>query len=340
MKRILLATAVVAALGAPLLPTTAIAATCAETGFVRDGINLTAAQIGGNVTGTIDAADTGGAPCNIGVYYGPGTTGSVSGATIENANYFGVVNNGGNVTVSGSTVTHIGEMPLDGTQHGNAIFFASDGGTSTGVIRSNTVTHYQKGGIVLNGASASATITGNTVVGEGPISYTAQNGIEVLRGAKATVKGNFVSNNAYTGVGNTSASGILVFGGAAFGSPNTTGVMISKNTVTNNDVGVWLFNASDCSTVCVASTTATKETVKFNTISNAAVTNTTGYSVAPDCGYQAGVADLGKNDGIVNNSISGTGYTKQAGGDCTGTPPAFLRFIDVSAKAHGVPSNK
>jgi hypothetical protein len=43
---------------------------------------------------------------------------------------------------------------------------------------------------------------------------------------------------------------------------------------------------------------------------------------------------------IVNNTISGFGYTQQAGGDCTGTPPAFLRFIDAGSSAHGVSSNK
>ena len=59
------------------------------------------------------------------------------------------------------------------------------------------------------------------------------------------------------------------------------------------------------------------------------------------CGYQAGVSDLGKKDLIASNKISGFGYTKQAGGDCTGSPtPAYLRFIDVSSKARGVSNNK
>jgi hypothetical protein len=99
-------------------------------------------------------------------------------------------------------------------------------------------------------------------------------------------------------------------------------------------VGVWLFNA-DAS--CVAPTTKTNNSVKFNTISNAAVTNTTGYNAT--CGYQAGVADVGTKDLIVNNSISGVGYTPVSG-DCTGTAHAFLRFVDPGSKARAVPSNK
>ena len=68
------------------------------------------------------------------------------------------------------------------------------------------------------------------------------------------------------------------------------------------------------------------------------MTNTTGFNAT--CGYQAGIANLGHKDLIVNNAVSGFGYTPQAGGDCTGTPPAFLRFVDVDSSARGVPSNK
>ena len=80
----------------------AAAASCTLTGFMRDGINMTAAQIGGNVTGSLDAGG-----CNIGVYY-DSTTGNVTGADIFGANYFGVVVNGdvGTVTVNVTGSTH------------------------------------------------------------------------------------------------------------------------------------------------------------------------------------------------------------------------------------------
>ena len=80
-----------------------IKAACTPTGFYRDGMNLTAAQIGGDVTGTLNATG-----CDIGVYYGPGATGSVTGATIANAKYFGIVNDGQNVNVTNSTISNIG----------------------------------------------------------------------------------------------------------------------------------------------------------------------------------------------------------------------------------------
>jgi parallel beta-helix repeat protein len=347
MKRVLLATALVVGLGAALLPAAAnaTAASCTPTGFYRDGINLTAAQMGGDVTGSLDAGG-----CNIGVYYDSTHTGNVTGATIFGASYYGVFVLKTSVNVTGSTIRDIGDVPLNGAQHGNAIYYASvssgtvdDGfgnylqptcssGTTTGMINGNTILRYQKGGIVANCAGTSVTITNNTVTGEGPVPYIAQNGIQLGYGMKATVSGNTVSGNAYTGVGGVSSGGILVVGGTCYSLPATVNLTITKNTLTGNDVGVWLFN---CGT-----TTKTNNTVKFNTISNGAVNNTTGYSnTAPICGYQAGVADVGHKDLIVNNKISGDGYARQTP-DCSGTPAAFLRHIDLDSSTRGAPSNK
>ncbi|MDP3941187.1 MAG: hypothetical protein Q8Q49_02655, partial [bacterium] len=109
----------------------AFAATCTPTGFFRDSINLTAAQIGGDVTGTLDATG-----CNIGVYYDSSTTpGDVTSAEIFGANYYGVVVNGGpgdvSVDVIGSDIHNIGEVPFNGAQHGNAIYYYGIGTTGT-----------------------------------------------------------------------------------------------------------------------------------------------------------------------------------------------------------------
>jgi parallel beta-helix repeat protein len=339
MKRVLLATAVVAALGAALLPTTAMAATCTETGFFRDGMNLTAAQMGGDVTGTLDATG-----CNIGVYYDSTHTGNVNGATIFGANYYGVVVNGDvdavSVNVTGSAIHDIGEAPLtgQGSQHGNAVYYRAFGGSATGTISGNTITNYQKNGITVNG-KVSATIKNNTVEGQGPVAWIAQNGIQIGYGAKVTVTGNNVSKNAYTGSNLASSGGILVVGGECFGTglAYTVNLSITKNTLTNNDVGVWLFNADPTAdpAICTTTTTKTNNTVRFNTISNNAITNTTGTNAT--CGYQAGVGDVGHKDLIVNNSISGDGYKTN---ECGGTPSAFVRRIDTDSSARAVPSNK
>jgi hypothetical protein len=140
------------------MATTAGAATCTPTGFVRDNINLTAAQIGGTVSGNLDATG-----CDIGVYFA--TPGSVTaGAQIFGARYFGVVNDGTSVAVEGAGIHTIGNTPFDGTQHGIAIYFTNGG---TGTIDGNMVSAYQKGGIVVNGTATTAAITNNTVTGLG-----------------------------------------------------------------------------------------------------------------------------------------------------------------------------
>jgi hypothetical protein len=336
IKRTLITSIAGLALVFAATPSTAAAATCTLTGFVRDGIDMTAAAINVPVTSTLDATG-----CNIGAYYDHhNTTGGVTNAEIFGANYFGVVVNGdaGNVTidVTGSNIHNIGEIPFTGSQHGNAVYYRALGtGAASGVVSGNTVTRYQKNGITVNG-NVSATISNNMVTGEGPVSYIAQNGIQVGYGAKVAVTGNTVTGNAYTGTNLASSAGILVVGGEAFGPglAYTVGLSITKNLLTNNDIGVWLYNAD---TTGNAPTIKTDNAVKNNTISNNAVTNTTGYSST--CGYQAGIADVGHKDQLVNNTISGVGYTPVTG-DCAGTAHAFLRFIDADSSARGLGSNK
>ncbi len=168
------------------------AVTCTPTGFFRDSINMTAAQIGGDVTDALDATG-----CNIGVYYDATNTGNVTDADIYGANYFGVVVNGGTVDVTGSAIHDIGETPVNGTQHGNAVYYVY-GSSSTGTVVGNDIWNYQKGGIVANGTGTFVTITDNTVTGLGPVGFIAQNGIQLGWGATGTITGNTITGNLYT----------------------------------------------------------------------------------------------------------------------------------------------
>jgi parallel beta helix pectate lyase-like protein len=205
--------------------------TCAPTGLHRDGIDLTAAQIGGSVTGPLDATG-----CNIGVYYGPGTTGSVSGADIHGANYYGVVANAARVDISNSQIHDIGESPFNGTQHGVGVLYTtvdqagtSTGTAATGTLSGNTIGSYQKNGVVVSGPGAAVQILNNTVTGQGQIDYIAQNGIEVAAGATAVVKGNTVTGNWYT-PRSFVACGLLFF--------QAGGVKQQGNTLSANEVNL------------------------------------------------------------------------------------------------------
>jgi parallel beta-helix repeat protein len=191
---------------------------CTPTGFIRDGIDLTAA-VNNPVTPVTGAVDASG--CDIGVYYGPGTTGSVNAAAISGARYFGVVNNAATVDVTNSSIANTGDSPFDGAQHGVAIFYTTENpagtpaGSAGGTISGNTVSSYQKGGITVRGAGATASILNNIVTGLGPVDFIAQNGIQVSFDGSGVVRGNSVSGNDYTPAGTTSC-GILLFsaGGA------------------------------------------------------------------------------------------------------------------------------
>ncbi len=303
-----------------VLAGTAHAATCAPTGFVRDSINLTAAQIGGTVRGTLNSTG-----CNIGVYFDKAHPGSVQHANIFGANYFGVVVDGGqgnvHVNIQQSSIHNIGEVPFNGTQHGNAIYYYSDNasGNVTGVVSQNHVYQYQKGGIIVNGPNTRVNVINNTVNGLGPVNFIAQNGIQISRGASGNVMQNTVTGNAYTGTNNAVSTGVLIYGGC--GDPLVTGVTIAHNTLRGNDVGAYAFNGNaDCTS---GPATPTDINIDHNIISNDAVTNVSGNG-SPQ-GYQAGVTDAGNGDKITFNLISGTGYAPQ------NTASVFVTPIDVSA---------
>jgi hypothetical protein len=300
------------------------AQTCTPTGFYRDGINMTAAVINpvSTVTGPLNATG-----CNIGVYI-DSVDATIDNAEIFGANYFGVLVNGDVNTVSASitnsNIHDIGETPLNGSQHGAGIYFRSFflTGSASGTISGNTLTNYQKGGIVANGQGVNVAITDNIVTGQDRVTYIAQNGIQVGYGASASIMRNTVTGHAYSGTNNASSGGILVVGGPGYNDstgacpdgnpcPYTVNTRIIQNTVRESDVGVWLSNA-DAAYNPPASATNIK--VVNNVLSNTLVSNISG------CGssltYQAGVSDEGNNDKIISNSISGFGYANNNFAGC------------------------
>ncbi|HEY4036914.1 MAG TPA: hypothetical protein VGL94_23395 [Ktedonobacteraceae bacterium] len=137
--RLICITALIAVFGLGVIHSNqAWAANCQSTGYMQDSINLTAAIVvtkSRTITHTtIDAQG-----CNIGVYFAPGSSGSISNSSeISGANYYGVLNNGGNVSITRSSVHDIGENPFNGTQHGVGIsFISSDGKPVRGTISQN-----------------------------------------------------------------------------------------------------------------------------------------------------------------------------------------------------------
>jgi len=295
-----------------------------------------------------------------------GVSVSISQVTVEgdwpadvcNDNLYGILVEGGaSLFLARSTVEHVGADPLTaagGCQGGVGV----DAGNSyTGQVghanlRGDTIETYQKNGVVVDGSGSTGNIIGTTVTGAGATPYIAQNGIQISTGATGSVAESVVSGNNYTGTGEASSSGILVYGGGAScggGDPESGLVREASmvgNHLVNNDVGIALFNLNPGCDKSAA--TPTRDLACFNTISNShgypngvpsadanisGLITTTGY-----VGDQAGVSDTGNRDIICDNRISGVGYAPRDEVSSLPNPPApaWVRPVDIFSYAAAI----
>ncbi len=118
--------------------------------------------------------------------------------------------------------------------------------TATATITNNVVNGYGKGGIVVDNLGSSANVVGNTISGMGPTPSIAQNGIQVSRGATATVVNNTVSAHVWTGSYGGSndpvsdpdadgSTGVLLYHSGA--------VTVTNNVIAENQFGLWSVGA-------------------------------------------------------------------------------------------------
>lgn len=147
----------------------------------------------------------------------------------------GILFDGASGIIKDNTILDINQG-ASGCQEGNGIEAPNapfnEGGTDVLVwISGNTVTKYQKTGIVTNG-SVAATITGNFITGVGPVNYIAQNGIQIGFGGTAIVQENQISGNDYTPKSFVSC-GLLMF--------ESDGVRASQNHYADNERNVCVF---------------------------------------------------------------------------------------------------
>jgi len=178
---------------------------------------------------------------------GPGPCGSIDDGIF--------VSGGASAKITGNSIVSIRDNPISGCQNGIGIQVGRqiEGTSGTATIKANSISDYQKGGIVVDNTGSSATIDGNTVTGVGPTPLIAQNGIQVGRGAAATITQNSVSGNECDHIDvlplNTCGpdldnqiqdGGILLFNDAI--APLS--VTLSENNIFGNDVGVAPFNVN------------------------------------------------------------------------------------------------
>lgn len=154
------------------------------------------------------------------------------------------VDSGGSATISDNHITQIRDTPFSGCQNGIGVQIGRnfENTSGSGSVVHNTIDNYQKGGIVvdgqLSGPSSHADVGWNDVSGIGPTAVIAQNGIQVSRGAIATVHHNVVHDNVYSPA-TVTGEGLLLF---ELSSPD---VQVDHNKVYGNSDGIGLYTTNN-----------------------------------------------------------------------------------------------
>ncbi len=152
--------------------------------------------------------------------------------------FYGIRVDDGSATIKDNHITKIEDTPFDGAQEGIAIRVGdkADGTMGGAFIARNLIDNYQKDGIEVDNTGSSAKIDHNAIIGKGPTSVIAQNGIQISRGATADVSYNFVAGNEYTPQ-TVLATGILLYQAGA--------VRVDHNTLSHNDIGIYDLGSQD-----------------------------------------------------------------------------------------------
>jgi hypothetical protein len=141
---------------------------------------------------------------------------------------------GGSAQLQHDYITKIepSDPALNGCQDGVAVRAGSQGLGQVGnlTLQNSAVDQYEKGGVVVDGTGSTGQIKNSTITGVGPTAQTAQNGIQISRGAVANVENNSVSGNEYAGTAAYSA-GILLFS-------DGNGTSVKNNKLADNDINI------------------------------------------------------------------------------------------------------
>jgi hypothetical protein len=167
---------------------------------------------------------------------GPYTFGTPSACAGGVDRHTGVRIINGSATVYGNHITKIRDIDplLFGCQDGIAVLVgrALELQVGTATLRNNLIDLYQKGAVVVDNAGSYAWVTQNEITGEGLTNITAQNGVQVGRGASADVDHNEISRNQFArAFSMDTAAGILLFETDAH-------VSADHNDLSQNGVGI------------------------------------------------------------------------------------------------------
>jgi parallel beta-helix repeat protein len=205
-------------------------------------------------TGPCDVQEPGYEEQDLVTICGTGTveTVKISGVTFNDSapatpecgkQFFGILVGGKiKLVMTGSTVSHAGANPINGCQQGVAVqvghkYKVNTVGTAR--LENDRITGYQKNGVTVDNAGSKATITKDRIMSS-PTPETANNGIQISRGAEANVISSQIS-------GNECNAPVCGSGSKAEEEEDAAGVLFfeeAKGSVTNsqiieNDIGIY-----------------------------------------------------------------------------------------------------
>ena len=186
----------------------------------------------------------------------------------------------------------------------------------TVTVKNSTVTNYQKNGITANGygdgtAGPVITLTGNTVVGQGPTAGTAENGIQVGFGATGKLSSNLVLDNVYQGTSSSTlaGTGILIYASKAVVVSNarvsTTQfavAAVSDSTYGNADGNNINNNYITASTIAAMELCSNNNIVEFNDLYSS---GQAAVKVDSSCTEGPGGGNSGTGNTVTNNNFNG-----------------------------------
>jgi len=170
--------------------------------------------------------------------------GQGEGSGIDILQFVGVAFHNAGGTLQNSVITGIRDTPFSGSQQGVAIYSWNEDTVSRTInVLNNTVVDFQKNAMALNADTDTPmviNVAGNTIIGAGATTVTAQNGIQAW-GTQITgvIDDNTVSGIAYDNTLNPTkwvASSILLY--------YTPGVNVTDNTVFGGHVGIYNFGGA------------------------------------------------------------------------------------------------
>ncbi|MGA2536820.1 MAG: right-handed parallel beta-helix repeat-containing protein [Terracidiphilus sp.] len=202
-------------------------------------------------------------------------------------------------TVTDSAVAYIGlntDGSVSGCQEGAGIYLDSgDGGAASVTVTGTSIHDFDKDGISAVQSGTTLVAKNNAITGAGPTTATAQNGIEVNLGAKATITGNVISDVNYTPT-SSNATAILFYQGA-------NGSVASDNTISDTNIGIEFYEVNK------GTANGNNISKAFNYNALAAFGNDTVFekNVIAHAGIEADQAAVylcGSNNKVENNTIS------------------------------------